>query len=67
MKNFKTFAVRIWQRTRGEWEDSTELWSTSYVAAKNEKDAIRRVNLPKGYDIGSSSISFFAEAFEAHI
>lgn len=63
----KVYAVQILQHTVGEWEDSTELWATSYVNARSEKDAIRRVHIPRGYDYGSSRIEYFAEASEAQI
>lgn len=58
----KIYVVSIFQHTVSEWEDSVELWSTSYVNARSEKDAISKVHVPKGYDYGSSSINYFAGA-----
>lgn len=60
----KLYAVHIFQHTVGEWEDSLELWSTSYVNAKNEKDAISKVHVPKGYDYGISRVSYTVGAYK---
>ncbi len=63
----KLYAVHIFQHTVGEWEDSLELWSTSYVNARSEKDAISKVHVPKDYDYGSSRIHYIVGASETHI
>jgi hypothetical protein len=59
----KTYHVQIIKHTRGEWEDSYELEDTKTVDAYGPWDAIRRANVPKGYDIGSTSVTFEAKAF----
>ena len=63
----KLYAVHIFQHTVGEWEDSLELWSTSYVNARSEKDATRKVHVPKDYDYGSSRIHYIVGAHEAQL
>ena len=60
----KIYKVSIFRHTIGEWEDSLELWSTSYVNARSEKDAISKVHVPKGYDYGSSRISYTVGAYK---